>query len=80
MRALSKTRANAAAFERENPRVVVKRVDASAWSVEAMDAALPGAAGLPVLEIFRADGRKVTRLVGEEVFKFNEVVKEELAK
>ena len=69
-----------AAFERENPRVVVKRVDASDWSVEAMDAALPGATGLPVLEIFRADGRKVTRLVGEEVFKFNEVVKEELAK
>lgn len=68
------------AVEREHPRVVVKRVDASDWSAEEMEAALPGAAGLPVLEIFGADGSKVTRLVGEEVFKFNAVVKEELEK
>ena len=67
-----------AGLERSEPRVVLKRVDASSWTAEEMDAALPGAAGLPVLEIFRADGSKVARLVGEDVFKFNDVVQEEL--
>ncbi|MDP2274588.1 MAG: thioredoxin family protein [Archangium sp.] len=67
-----------AEFERAERRVLIKRIDASDWSAEAMEAALPGAAGLPVVEIFRADGSKLVRLVGEDVFKFNDVLTEEL--
>lgn len=67
-----------AAAERRYPQVQVTRVDASAWSPEQLEQALPGVAGLPVVEIFRADGTRHARLVGDEVFEFEQVLEEAL--
>ena len=62
------------AFSLKRPDVVVRTVDASEWSSEQLDRALPGVAGLPAMEIFREDGTLVRRLVGEEVFEFEAVI------
>lgn len=66
------------ALEASEPRVSVRRVDASELDAEALGALVPGAPGLPVVEVFRADGSLAQRLVGEDVFRVAEVVKEVL--
>lgn len=66
------------ALEAREPRVVVRRVDATNLDAEALGALVPGAAGLPIVEVFRADGSLARRLVGEEVFIVESVVKEVL--
>lgn len=66
------------ALEAKEPRVVVKRVDASKLSPEELDALVPGATGLPLVQVFRADGSLAARLVGDEVFRVEAVVKEAL--
>jgi thiol-disulfide isomerase/thioredoxin len=64
------------AFSVKRPEVLVRKTDASDWSAEQMERILPGVAGLPVVEVFGADGSLVRRLVGEEVFGFEAVVEE----
>ncbi|MDP3505572.1 MAG: thioredoxin family protein [Myxococcales bacterium] len=66
------------ALEAREARVQVKRVDASNLSAEELGALVPGAAGLPIVEVFRADGSLAARLVGEEVFTVEAVVQEAL--
>lgn len=60
------------------PSVTVKRVDCSALSADELDALVPGAAGLPIVEVFNPDGSKRRRLVGEEVFEVESIVQEAL--
>jgi thiol-disulfide isomerase/thioredoxin len=66
------------ALEAKEPRVTVRRVDASDLDADALEAMVPGAAGLPIVEVFRADGSLAKRLVGDEVFQVEDVVKEVL--
>jgi thiol-disulfide isomerase/thioredoxin len=66
------------ALEAKEPRITVRRVDASNLEADALEAMVPGAAGLPIVEVFRADGSLAKRLVGDEVFTVEDVVKEVL--
>ncbi len=66
------------ALEAREPRLTVRRVDASNLDAEELEAMVPGAAGLPIVEVFRADGSLARRLVGEAVFQVEDVVKEVL--
>lgn len=50
--------------------VVIHRVDAGDWGKDEWNTFLPGVAGLPVLDIFGADGKLRQRLVGEETERF----------
>lgn len=50
--------------------VVLEKVDATDWDADMMKKHLPGAAGLPVVDVFGPDGRLIERLVGPECFKF----------
>lgn len=59
-----------------HPLVDVKEVDASDWDADALGREVPGAAGLPVVEIYNRDGNLAARLVGEEVFNFEAVLEE----
>lgn len=64
------------AFAQRKPNVGLRRIDASDWSAEQLEAAVPGAGGLPIVEVYRADGRRSARLVGEAVFGFEAAVAE----
>lgn len=66
-----------AAARDAHPDVVLEEVDASAWDGDVL-AAQTGAAGLPVLEVYRRDGSLAARLVGEDVFGFHAVLEEVL--
>jgi len=59
-------------FSKENAAMAfaVAKVDASDWDAAQWQKFLPDAAGLPVLDVFGADGRRIARLYGEEVFRF----------
>jgi thiol-disulfide isomerase/thioredoxin len=66
-----------AAARAAHPDLVVEEVDAGTWDGEQL-AAQTGAAGLPVLEIYRRDGTLAATLVGEDVFGFEAVLGEVL--
>lgn len=51
-----------------HPDVALVTVDASDWGQADMDRFLPGCGGLPVLDVFGADGLLLTRLVGPDTF------------
>lgn len=55
------------ALERQHPWLTVQRVDVTRWSPEELEQVLPGVPGLPVIEIFNADGSLRERLVGTQV-------------
>lgn len=65
-------------LEAREPRLVVRRVDVTALDAEALEALVPGAAGLPIVEVYRADGSLARRLVGADVFSVSTVVTEVL--
>lgn len=65
-----------AAAASNRPALEVVRRDASDWAPEELAAALPGAMGLPVIEVFREDGTRAARLVGEETFGVERVLEE----
>ena len=56
------------------PDVALLTVDASDWGQADMDKFLPGCAGLPVLDVYDAAGKLVTRLVGADAFNWREHV------
>ena len=58
------------AFHQDRPDLAIVRVDASEWQQPEMDRLLPAVPGLPVLDIYGADGRLVARLVGPACFDF----------
>lgn len=60
----------------ERAGVSVKRVDVTSASQDDLEQVLPGVPGLPVIEVFRADGTLAVRLVGADVFRITDVVKE----
>lgn len=64
------------AAEKKYPRLTVRRVDVSQWSDEELEKAVPGAKGLPIVEVYRADGALAARLEGEQVFTFEKVLEE----
>lgn len=67
-----------AALEAKEPRLAVRRIDVSEYDADMLEALVPGATGLPIVEVFRADGSLAKRLVGAEVFRVEEVVREVL--
>lgn len=52
--------------------VAVRRVDATEWSPEDWQRLLPNVPGLPVIDVFDAQGQRLVRLTGEEAFRFAE--------
>ncbi len=64
------------AYLKLKPNLRLQRIDASDWTAEELEAAVPGAAGLPIVEVYRADGTLSVRLVGEAVFGFEAAVLE----
>jgi thiol-disulfide isomerase/thioredoxin len=66
------------ALEASEPRVTIRRVDCTELDADALEAMVPGAKGLPLVEVYRADGSLAKRLVGDEVFRIEEVIKEVL--
>ncbi len=59
--------------------VAIARVEASDWGKEEWTKFLPGIAGLPVLDVFGADGKLKARLVGEEAERFEGAIPAPLA-
>lgn len=62
------------------PELRVQRIDVSDWPPEMLAAAVPGAQGVPLVEVRDAQGRLVRRLEGAEVFGFEPWLKEALCK
>ncbi len=50
------------------PGVALARVDATAWEAEDWAKFLPGAPGIPVLDIYDAAGKLIVRLQGDDCF------------
>ena len=57
-------------FGPTRPDVAIVRIDATEWGQDEMDRLLPGVPGLPVTDVYGADGRLIVRLVGPEAFKY----------
>ena len=57
-------------FVQEHPEVALRRIDVTEFGEPEMAHYLPGCAGVPVLDVYGADGRLVARLVGDETFGF----------
>ncbi len=51
-----------------SPGVALARVDATAWEAEEWAKFLPGAPGIPVLDIFDRQGKLIVRLQGDDCF------------
>lgn len=66
------------ALEAREPRIVVRRIDASEFTADLLEAMAPGAIGLPLVEVYGVDGSLRRRLTGEDVFQLEAVVKEAL--
>ncbi len=56
------------------PDVVLQTVDASDWGQADMERFLPGCGGLPVLDVYDAQGQLTSRLVGADAFSFRDHV------
>jgi len=50
--------------------VALRRVDVTDFGQVDMALYLPGCPGVPVLDVYGADGRLIVRLVGEDAFGF----------
>ncbi len=61
-------------WEHAHEGVVVKRLDATRWDRDAWLKFLPDASGLPVVDVFSPDGRLRARLIGDQAFRFREVL------
>lgn len=61
-------------FAKTRGDVAIARVDATDWGKAEWTHFLPGIAGLPVLDVFGADGLLKARLVGEEAERFEGAV------
>lgn len=61
-------------FAKTRGDVAIARVEATDWGKAEWTKFLPGIAGLPVLDVFGADGKLVARLVGEEAERFEAAV------
>ncbi len=57
-------------FAKAHPELLVVRVDASDWDAAQMLRLLPAVAGLPVVDVYGADGRLRQRRVGSEAFDY----------
>ncbi len=58
------------AFAASRDDVVLRKIDATDWNQAKMNRELPGVAGLPVVDIYGADGHLIERLVGTDCFDF----------
>lgn len=62
----------------EFPAVRFTRVDVTQWSQEELEAAVPGATALPVVEVRNPQGRVVARLEGDSARQITRTLKQEL--
>ncbi|MDX2015767.1 MAG: thioredoxin domain-containing protein [Myxococcaceae bacterium] len=60
------------------PGVQFNRVDVTAWTQEELEAAVPGATALPVVEVRGPDGRVVARHEGDSARQFTTTLEQEL--
>ena len=56
------------ALVQARPDLALRRVDATDWDKPTWERLLPDASGLPVLDVYGADGKLMARLIGEAAF------------